>query len=144
MRYRRFDITVIAYFICLMLVALIMVGHNEGKNFRRSIIGSVDFALKRTYSLATTSTNKPEPVPPFSLEPEQLRNLNYYDGDGNSRIFPSFVAASNLFLASEIVQIPSFQIICAVQMPDSSLHGIDGYGHCLEVSTQKFSRWHHR
>lgn len=144
MRYSRFDIAVMASFICLVLLALVMVSRHIGQEQRRGMIGSVEFGLKRTYAQSTTFINRTEHAGAFSLEPAQLRKLQFYRGDGDNMMFPSFVASSNVFLPLDTVRIPSIEILCVVQMPDGSLHGIDGNGHCLEVSAQQFSRWRHR
>jgi hypothetical protein len=105
---------------------------------------SVEYALKRTYDQATGFTNKFAPERPLSLEPTRLQKLEFFDPDGRNSIFPSFVAGTNVFLASETVHIPSLEFVCVVQMPDGGLRGIDGNGHCLEVSAEQFNKWHHR
>jgi len=133
-----------------MLVALIMVSHHIGATARRSMVGSVEFALKQVFTQANELTIQPtgltnkSVIATLVIEPARLSMLQYYTVDGDSRVFPSFVAQSNVFLTTESVHVPSHDILCVVQMPDGSLHGIDGSGVCSNVSTQQFSRWHHR
>jgi hypothetical protein len=149
MRYSKFDIAVIASFVCLLLVSLGWYGHHISEMQWRSMVVSVESALKEVFTQANEVaiqanglTNK-SVIDSLVIEPAFLSKLQF-PVNGHGEIFPSFVARSNVFLSIQSVHVPSDEILCVVEMPDKSLHGINGGGICLTVSSEQFGNWPHR